>query len=142
MSEVTRLLEAAATGDRQAAADMLPFGYDELRKLAAARLADESTEHPLRPTNRVHNASLRLVGRTYVTRWENRGHFFAAALTRLAGEDPQAVRLVGFRHFAGLTVPEGAGVLGNTPRTAARVWAFPRAWHDRTLNADNNRPES
>lgn len=76
MSEVTRLLDAAAGGDRQAAADLLPLVYDELRKLAAARLGDESPGHTIQPTALVHEAYLRLVGDQ---RFDHRGHFFAAA---------------------------------------------------------------
>jgi RNA polymerase sigma factor (TIGR02999 family) len=79
MSDVTRLLDAAATGDRQAAADLLPLVYDELRKLAAARMAAESPDQTLQPTALVHEAYLRLVGPGDDTRWDNRGHFFAAA---------------------------------------------------------------
>ena len=79
MSDVTRLLDAAAAGDRQAAADLLPLVYDELRKLAAARMAGESPEHTLQPTALVHEAYLRLVGRADDHRWDGRGHFFAAA---------------------------------------------------------------
>ena len=79
MSDVTHLLDAAAAGDRQAAADLLPLVYDELRKLAAARMAVESPEHTLQPTALVHEAYLRLVGPADAARWDNRGHFFAAA---------------------------------------------------------------
>jgi RNA polymerase sigma factor (TIGR02999 family) len=56
-----------------------------------------------------------------------------AALTRLADEDPQAARLVQLRHFAGLSVPEAAQVLGISPRTADRVWAYARAWLHREV---------
>jgi RNA polymerase sigma factor (TIGR02999 family) len=76
MSDVTRLLEAAAAGDRQAAADLLPLVYDELRKLAAARMAAEAPGHTLQPTALVHEAYLRLVGDQ---RFDGQGHFFAAA---------------------------------------------------------------
>jgi RNA polymerase sigma factor (TIGR02999 family) len=76
MSEVTRLLEAANRGDRQAAADLLPMVYDELRKLAAARLAREQPGQTLDATALVHEAFLRLVGDQ---RFEGKGHFFAAA---------------------------------------------------------------
>ena len=62
MSDVTRLLEAANRGDRQAAADLLPMVYDELRKLAAARLAREKPGQTLDATSLVHEAFLRLVG--------------------------------------------------------------------------------
>jgi hypothetical protein len=79
MSDVTRLLAAVEAGDRRAAADLLPLVYDELRKLAAARMAAESPDHTLQPTALVHEAYLRLVGPADAARWENRGHFFAAA---------------------------------------------------------------
>ena len=76
MADVTRLLTAIQGGDRQAAADLLPVVYDELRDLAAARLADEKAGHTLQPTALVHEAYLRLVGDQ---QFEHRGHFFAAA---------------------------------------------------------------
>src|SRR6266542_1508739 len=76
MSDVTRLLDAAAAGDHNAAADLLPLVYDELRKLAAARMAAETPGHTLDPTALVHEAYLRLVGDQH---FDGRGHFFAAA---------------------------------------------------------------
>jgi RNA polymerase sigma factor (TIGR02999 family) len=79
MSDVTRLLDAAATGDRNAAAQLLPLVYDELRKLAAVRMAAESPDHTLQPTALVHEAYLRLIGPANEPQWQNRGHFFAAA---------------------------------------------------------------
>jgi RNA polymerase sigma factor (TIGR02999 family) len=79
MSEVTLLLDAAAAGDRRAAAELLPLVYDELRKLAAAPMASESPHHTLQPTALVHEAYLRLVGSRDEARWDSRGHFFAAA---------------------------------------------------------------
>jgi RNA polymerase sigma factor (TIGR02999 family) len=71
MSDATRLIEAAAGGDRKAAADLLPLVYDELRKLAA-----EAPGHSLNPTALVHEAYLRLVGDQ---QFDSRGHFFASA---------------------------------------------------------------
>jgi RNA polymerase sigma factor (TIGR02999 family) len=79
MSDITRLLEAAAGGDRKAAAELLPLVYDELRQLAAVRMAAEATDHTLNPTALVHEAYLRLVGPADGLRWDGRGHFFAAA---------------------------------------------------------------
>jgi RNA polymerase sigma factor (TIGR02999 family) len=76
MSELTRLIEAAQQGDRRAAAELLPVVYDELRKLAAARMAAEAPGHTLNPTALVHEAYLRLVGHQ---QFDGRGHFFAAA---------------------------------------------------------------
>lgn len=79
MPDVTRLLDAAAAGDRKAAADLLPLVYDQLRNLAAVRMAAESPDQTLQPTALVHEAYLRLIGPADELRWENRGHFFAAA---------------------------------------------------------------
>ena len=79
MSDVTRLLDAAVAGDPQAAADLLPLVYDELRKLAAARMAAERADHTLQPTALVNEAYLRLVGADPDHPWKGRGHFFAAA---------------------------------------------------------------
>ena len=76
MPEITHLLEAAAAGDRQAAADLLPLVYDELRKLAAARMAAERPGHTLDATALVHEAYLRLVGDQ---QFDGKAHFFAAA---------------------------------------------------------------
>src|SRR5262245_30743865 len=76
MSDVTCLLDAAAAGDRRAAADLLPLVYDELRKLAAARMGAEKPGQTLDATALVHEAYLRLVGDQ---QFDGRGHFFAAA---------------------------------------------------------------
>jgi RNA polymerase sigma factor (TIGR02999 family) len=79
MSDVTRLIDAAAAGDRQAAADLLPLVYEELRRLAAARLGAEAPGQTLQATALVHEAYLRLVGARQPQDWNGRGHFFAAA---------------------------------------------------------------
>jgi RNA polymerase sigma factor (TIGR02999 family) len=79
MADVTRLLAAADAGDPKAAAELLPLVYDELRKLAAARLAAEQPDQTLQPTALVHEAYLRLVGGAQPDGWNGRGHFFAAA---------------------------------------------------------------
>lgn len=79
MSDITRILAQAENGDPAAAALLLPLVYEELRRLAAARMASESPDHTLQPTALVHEAYLRLVGREQAQRWDNRGHFFAAA---------------------------------------------------------------
>jgi RNA polymerase sigma factor (TIGR02999 family) len=182
VSNITQLLDSAAAGDRHAAAELLPLVYDELRKLAASRMADEAPDQTLQATALVHEAYLRLIGPADEVRWENRGHFFAAAaeamrrilvdtarqkrrekhggshrrvelddlpglapdshddlvalddaLTRLAENEPQAARLVELRHFAGLTIPESAQILGISSRTADRLWAFARAWLHREM---------
>ncbi len=79
MGDVTQILSAIESGDPTAAAELLPLVYDELRKLAAARLADERPGQTLQPTALVHEAYLRLVGSGRPQDWNGRGHFFAAA---------------------------------------------------------------
>jgi RNA polymerase sigma factor (TIGR02999 family) len=79
MSEVTKILQAIAGGDPNAASQLLPLVYDELRKLAAHRLAHQTPGQTLQPTALVHEAYLRLVGDPEGHDWDNRGHFFAAA---------------------------------------------------------------
>jgi RNA polymerase sigma factor (TIGR02999 family) len=79
MTEVTHLLNAMNQGNPQAAAALLPLVYDELRRLAAARLAAEPSGNTLQPTALVHEAYLRLAGTADGDRWDQRGHFFAAA---------------------------------------------------------------
>jgi RNA polymerase sigma factor (TIGR02999 family) len=177
MADVTRLLDAAAAGDPKAAAELLPFVYDELRKLAAGRMASEAPDHTLQPTALVHEAFLKLVGPVPGATWNGRTHFYAAAaeamrrilvdharrkrrvrhgggrkrvdfpeaevvaeapsdnllaldeaLTSFAAADPQKAELVRLRYFAGLTLEESAGLLGISRATAARHWAYARAW--------------
>jgi RNA polymerase sigma factor (TIGR02999 family) len=178
MSDVTRLLDAAAAGDACAAKELLPLVYDELRQLAAARLAQEKPGQTLQATALVHEAYLRLVGTDPDQQWNGRGHFFAAAaeamrrilveqarrkgrlkhggglvrhdldadvnvaapepgedilaldeaLGRLGEKHPVKAELVKLRHFAGLTVAQAAEVLGISPATADRYWAYARAW--------------
>ncbi len=79
MNEVTRILDAIQTGDSKAAEELLPLVYDELRKLAAYKMANEGADHTLQPTALVHEAWLRLAGKDASTQFANRGHFFAAA---------------------------------------------------------------
>jgi RNA polymerase sigma factor (TIGR02999 family) len=79
MSEVTQILADLAHGHAHAAEQLLPLVYEELRKLAAARLAQEAPGNTLNATALVHEAYLRLVGPADAARWDNRGHFFAAA---------------------------------------------------------------
>jgi RNA polymerase sigma factor (TIGR02999 family) len=186
MSDVTSLLNSTRPGDPAAAAELLPFVYDELRRLAAHRLAHESPGQTLEPTALVHEAYLRLVGEPGGARWDTPGHFFAAAaeamrrilveaarrkrslkrgggrvrhrleeaellapepredvlaldeaLTELAATDRAAADLVQLRYFGGLTIPEAAGVLGVSPRTADRLWTYARAWlHDRVTGGE------
>jgi RNA polymerase sigma factor (TIGR02999 family) len=79
MSEVSAILNAIEQGDPSAAEQLLPLVYDELRKLAAVKLAQEQPGQTLQATALVHEAYLRLVGADGAQRWDSRGHFFAAA---------------------------------------------------------------
>ena len=78
LSDVTRILEAAQQGDPTAADQLLPLVYEELRRLAAHRMANEAAGHTLQPTALVHEAWLRLVGDEN-KKWDGRAHFFGAA---------------------------------------------------------------
>ena len=79
MNDVTRILSAIEHGDSRASEELLPLVYDELRKLAAQRLAKERPGQTLQATALVHEAYLRLVDTEEARRWNSRGHFFAAA---------------------------------------------------------------
>ena len=80
MSDVTRILSQIESGDPSAAEKLLPLVYEELRKLAAARMKDERPDHTLQATALVHEAYMRLVGpKLDQSLWDNRGHVFAAA---------------------------------------------------------------
>jgi RNA polymerase sigma factor (TIGR02999 family) len=103
MSDVTHILSAIEQGDPQAAEQLLPLVYDELRKLAAQKLAQEKPGQTLQPTALVHEAYLRLLGNQ---RFDDRGHFFAAAaesmrriLVDRAREKNAAKRGGGFAHL-------------------------------------------
>jgi RNA polymerase sigma factor (TIGR02999 family) len=95
MPEVTRILSAIEQGDPHAAAQLLPLVYDELRKLAAQRLAREKPGQTLQATALVHEAYLRLVGADPGQPWDSRGHFFAGAaeaMRRILGEQARGKR--------------------------------------------------
>src|SRR5215475_13873828 len=79
MSDLTRILQAIDAGDPTAANELLPLVYEELRKLAAQRLAQENPGQTLQATALVHEAYLRLVDVSAAPHWDGRGHFFAAA---------------------------------------------------------------
>ena len=79
MNDVTRIIAAIEQGDPRAADQLLPLVYDELRRLAARRLANEKAGQTLQATALVHEAYLRLVDVDQAQRWNGRGHFFAAA---------------------------------------------------------------
>jgi RNA polymerase sigma factor (TIGR02999 family) len=188
MSEVTRILSAIEHGEPHAAAQLLPLVYDELRKLAAQKLAQEKPGQTLEATALVNEAYLRLVDVEKAQRWNSRRHFFAAAaeamrrilienarrkqsrkhgghlarqdfegvdlaapespevllaldeaLQKLARQDKAAGDVVQLRFFAGLSLPEVATLLGISPRTADRLWAYARAWLHQEIQV--NRPK-
>ena len=85
MSDVTRILSAIEAGEPQAAERLLPLVYDELRKLAAHKLAHEKPGQTLQATALVHEAYLRLVDVEQIQSWDGRGHFFAAAAEAMRG---------------------------------------------------------
>jgi RNA polymerase sigma factor (TIGR02999 family) len=102
MNEVTRILSALEQGDPQAAAQLLPLVYDELRKLAAQKLAQEKPGQTLQATALVHEAYLRLVDTDKAQQWNSRGHFFAAsaeAMRRILVENARHKRRL--RHGGG-----------------------------------------
>lgn len=103
MSNVTQILSSLEAGDQQASEKLLPLVYDELRKLAAARMAQESPDHTLQATALVHEAYVRLVDPEEKQCWNSRGHFFGAAaeaMRRILVE--QARRKHRIRHGGGL----------------------------------------
>jgi len=102
MTEVTRILSAVEKGDPHAAEQLLPLVYHELRKLAAAKLAQEKPGQTLEATALVHEAYLRLVDANQAQHWNSRGHFFAAAaeaMRRIMVEQARRKRRV--RHGGG-----------------------------------------
>jgi RNA polymerase sigma factor (TIGR02999 family) len=186
MSDVTRILSAIEQGDPHAAEQLLPLVYDELRQLAAAKLAQEKPGQTLQATALVHEAYLRLVDVEQARHWNSTGHFFAAAaeamrrilietarrkhshkhggararqdldtvdlaepespeivlaldeaLHQLADQDRSAAEVVRLRFFAGLPLPEVAKLLGISPRTADRLWAYARAWLHQEMQSND-----
>ena len=182
MTDVTRILSAIEQGDAQAVEQLLPLVYDELRELAAHKMAQENPGQTLQATALVHEAYMRLVDAESARQWDSRGHFFAAAaeamrrilvdnavrkkrpkhggdrqrvdleavatvgdsprgdilaldeaLARLSDVDKTSAEVVKLKYFAGLTIPEIAPLLGISPRTADRRWAYARAWLHREL---------
>src|SRR6266436_1560068 len=116
MNEVNRVLSAIDQGDPSAAAQLLPLVYDELRALAAAKLAHEKPGQTLDATALVHEAYLRLVNDQ---RFQNCRHFFAAAA---------AAQVAHLHLFGGLSVEETGEALGLSRAVAYRNWKYARAW--------------
>jgi RNA polymerase sigma factor (TIGR02999 family) len=105
MSDVTRILAQIESGDPQAAEQLLPLVYDELRKLAAAKLAHEKPGQTLQATALVHDAYIRLVDVEKAQHWDSRGHFFAAAaraMRRILIESARRKQLAPRVDFEGL----------------------------------------
>ena len=119
MREVTRILCAIEKGDPHAAEQLLPLVYEQLRRLAAEKMAQERPGQTLQATALVHDAYLRLVDVDRVQHWDSRGHFFAAAA--------EAMRRI---------LVEAASCLGISPRKANQVWAYARAWLREELGDD------
>ena len=177
MNDLTRILSDLAHGDPHAAGRLLPLVYEELRRLAAQKLAREAPGQTLQATALVHEAYVRLVGADPNRHWDGRGHFFAAAaeamrrilvenarrkgrqkrggqrhrldldadalaapenderllaldeaLERFAALEPAKAELLKLRWFAGMSLDAAAAVLGISPSTADRWWAYARAW--------------
>ena len=178
MTDVTRILNAIEQGNTQAADELLPLVYEELRLLAAQRLSRETPGQTLQATALVHEADLRLV-EADCRDWNSRNHFFMAAseamrrilierarqkkslkyggdrqrtelddaviscgenafsdkllaldeaLEKFAQRDKVKADVVKLRYFAGLTIEQTAEVLGISPTTTKRHWAYARAW--------------
>jgi RNA polymerase sigma factor (TIGR02999 family) len=116
VSRVTQILSDIASGDPRAAEDLLPLVYEELRALAAARMAREAPGDTLQATALVHEAYLRLVDQEQVQLWNSRGHFFAAAaeaMRRILVERARhkhSLKAGGGRHRMDLTDVEAPGM--------------------------------
>lgn len=177
MADVTKILSSIDSGNLAAAEQLLPLVYDELRRLAAARMSKESPDHTLEATALVHEAYLRLVNKEDHRAWDSRGHFFAAAaeamrrilvdrarakrrpkhggalqkadfeincpasletpdrlvaideaLNTLDSDHADVAQLLKLRYFAGMPLKDAAHLLGISPATAKRRWAFARAF--------------
>src|SRR6516165_4042833 len=122
MSEVTRILSAIEQGDPSAADKLLPLVYDELRKLAAQKMAHESPGQTLQATALVHDVYLRLVDVDKAQQWNSRGHFFAAAAEAMrrilidGARHKQTGKAGGGRHRLDLDAVEPVRVDGNDDR--------------------------
>jgi RNA polymerase sigma factor (TIGR02999 family) len=174
---VSKIFESIQQGNRRASEELFPLVYDELRKLAAARLDNERPGQTLQPTALVHEVYLRMVAPQLQAQWDSVGHFFAAAaeamrrilvenarrkgakkrggdqrrveldvdrhpdqaldedlielddaLNELARIEPAKAQLVVLRFFGGRSLEECCPILGISRTTAARHWAFARAW--------------
>jgi DNA-directed RNA polymerase specialized sigma24 family protein len=126
MNDITQILSRIEAGDPQAAERFLPLVYDELRKLAAAKLAQEKPGQKLSATALVHEAYIRLVDQSTPRHWDILG--LEAALQKLEREAPRKAELVKLRFFAGLTTAQAAQTLGASVTTAENDWTYARSW--------------
>src|SRR3954453_14030820 len=140
MTEVTRILSAIESGDPKAAEQLLPLVYDELRRLAAERMAQEKPGQTLQATALVHEAYLRLVGGEQPRDWDGRGHFFAAAAEAMRrilldrARHKQTRKAGGGRRRLGLAGHGGArGGGGGAPAPASTKTSRP--WRRGTATA-------
>src|SRR5262245_35865874 len=118
MTDVTRILLDIEQGNPKAAEQLLPLVYDELRKLAAQKLAQEKPGQTLQATALVHEAYLRLVGANQAVRWDSRGHFFAAAaeaMRRVLVESARRKRRAKHGGGLGRVDLDGADLAGRMP---------------------------
>jgi RNA polymerase sigma factor (TIGR02999 family) len=128
MSELTHILSAIAQGDPHAAGQLLPLVYDELRKLAAAKLAHEKPGQTLQPTALVHEAYLRLVDAEPAQEWSGRGHFFAAAAEAMRRILVENARRKGSRkHGGGLVRKDLDDVRPAAPEPSEELLALDEA---------------
>ena len=151
---VTRIIQAAGSGDREAAEQLIPLVYDELRRLAQWRLGKESSPNTLQATALVHEAYLRRRnavkhgGEMDRVTWIEDG--IAAPLDdadellavheildRFAALEPRKAELVKLRYFIGMTIEDAADTLGISAPTAKRDWTYARAWLFRELQAES-----
>jgi DNA-directed RNA polymerase specialized sigma24 family protein len=158
MADVTQILSQIESGDPSAAEQLLPLVYEELRKLAAAKLAQEKPGQTLQATSLVHEAMRRILimnarRRCAEKRGGGRGQIeldpsllpdaerderlvaLDEALTRLEQLHPEKARVVKLRFFAGLTIADAAAAMGISDTTADRYWAYARAWIQREVAA-------
>ncbi len=116
MSNITQIPDQVESGDLSAAESLLPLVYDDLRRLARARMRNERVDHTLQATALVHEAYLRLVGTDRVQRWESQSHFFAAAAEAMrrvlidSARQKQAAKRSGSRERAALSGDVLAGI--------------------------------
>jgi hypothetical protein len=141
MSDVTQILYRIESGNLNAAEQLLPLVFDELRKLAAARLAHEKPGPTLDGTALVHEAHLRLVGTSQAPQWNSRGHFFAAAaeaMRRILVEQARRKRRVrhgGELHPLALAGPDCLGCFALRVHSSAGQNLPKRGVYDREISS-------